>query len=61
MSILRAYDRYDLVADVVSSLDARATAELYRDLKPLIREAYANFGYPDRDFDETFSLLWTAC
>jgi hypothetical protein len=51
-----SYDRYDLVADVISSLDVRATAELYRDLKPLIREAYADLGYPDRDFDETFSL-----
>lgn len=51
-----SYDRYDLVADVFSSIDARATAELYRDLKPLIREAYAELGYPDRNFDETFAL-----
>ncbi len=52
----QSYDRYDLVADVFGSIDARATAKLYSDLKPLIREAYVELGYPGRNFDETFSL-----
>jgi hypothetical protein len=51
-----SYERYNLVADVFGSVNTGAAAELYRDLKPLIQEAYAELGYPDRDFDETLSL-----
>ncbi len=51
----RSYDRYNLVVEVVSSINARRAAEFYRNLKPLIQEAYKEMGYPDTDFDVTFS------
>ncbi len=51
----RSYDRYNLVAEIVSSINARRGAEFYRNLKPLIQEAYKEMGYPDTDFDMTFS------
>lgn len=51
----RGYDRYNLVADVFSSLDVNKTIELYRQAKPLIQEAYAELGYPDQDFDDTLA------
>ena len=51
----KSYDRYNLVADIVSSINTRRGAEFYRNLKPLIQEAYKQMGYPDTDFDVTFS------
>ncbi len=47
------YARYDPVADVFVSLDTPATVRLYRGLKPLIRQAYRDLGYPDAEFEET--------
>jgi hypothetical protein len=47
------YARYDAVAAVFGSLDAQGSARLYRQLEPLVDAAYAELGYPDRDFDET--------
>jgi hypothetical protein len=52
----KSYERYNLVADVFSSINARRAAEIYRDLKPLIQQAYTEIGYPDKDFDETLAL-----
>jgi hypothetical protein len=51
----KSYDRYNLVAEVFSSINARRAGEIYQDLKPLIQEAYKEIGYPDRDFDETLA------
>jgi hypothetical protein len=52
----KSYDRYNLVAEVFSSVNARRAAEIYRDVKPLIQQAYTEIGYPDKDFDETLAL-----
>lgn len=49
----RSFERYDLVADVFSSLDAQACARLYDFFKPLIDEAYQELGYPRGSFDAT--------
>lgn len=49
----RSYRRYDVVTGIVSSLDAQATVDLYRKLRPLFQEAYEELGYPDQFFDET--------
>lgn len=49
------YRRYDLLAEAFVSLDTEGTARLYRQLEPLIDEAYRNLGYPDRDFDDTLA------
>lgn len=48
-----AYKRYDPVVAVALSLDAAAAARLYRAVKPLIKEAYDELGYPGDDFDDT--------
>ena len=48
------YERYDVVADIFSSLDSDKCAEIYRLIKPLIQEAYEDLGYPDEDFQVTF-------
>jgi hypothetical protein len=48
-----SYQRYDRVADVVSSLDSIKCVQLYRRSKPLIQEAYKELGYPDKDFEKT--------
>jgi len=50
-----SYHRYDLLADVVSSLDAKGSAQLYRETQPLFRDAYRDLGYPDRNFDDTLA------
>jgi hypothetical protein len=46
------YARYDPVAEVFASLDTPASVRLYRGLKPLIRDAYRDLGYPDADFED---------
>ncbi len=51
----RSYERYGVIADVVSSVDAQGAAKLYTMLKPLVDEAYRQLGYPDRQFDDTVS------
>ena len=50
-----SYHRYDALADVIASLDAKGCAELYRETRPLFRDAYRDLGYPDRDFDDTLA------
>jgi len=49
-----AYARYNIVADVFSSLDANGTAQLYRQLSLPIQEAYKDLGYPEGKFHSTF-------
>ena len=51
----RSYRRYDAVAAVVESLDVEGTARLYRELEPHVEAAWAELGYPDRDFEETLA------
>ncbi len=47
------YTRYNVVADVFSSLDSRGTVRLYRQLTPAIQEAYKDLGYPEDRFKPT--------
>ena len=51
-----SYERYDLVADVFESLDTAGSVELYRNIKPLIDEAYRELGREEGTFDETLAL-----
>ena len=46
-----SYLRYQTLAAVVSSLHVDGTAQVYRNVKPLLDEAYRELGYPDGDFD----------
>jgi hypothetical protein len=50
-----SYERYNLIADVFASLDAKSLAEIYRTMKPLVEEAYRELGVPENDFDERLS------
>lgn len=48
-----SYDRYDAAADVFNSLDTILSVKAYRSLRPLIRDAYRELGYPTQDFQDT--------
>ena len=50
-----SFRRYDTITDVVASLDTKGCARSYRQLKPLVQDAYRDLGYPDRDFDLTLA------
>ena len=41
------------VADAFASLDTEGSIRLFRQLKPVIQEAYRDLGYPDQDFQDT--------
>ncbi len=45
-----SYERYNVVADVFSSVSAVGCAKLYRDFQSQIRQAYRELGYPQGDF-----------
>lgn len=47
-----SYHRYDLIGDVVASLDPEGTVALLEELKPLIDDAYAEIAPPGRSFEE---------
>ncbi len=55
------YKRYDSTASILASLDSRKLVEIYRQVKPLMEEAYKELGYPGKEFGETllqaFSVL----
>lgn len=47
-----SYERYDLVVEVFESLDTEGTVVLYRELKPLIDEAYREISPPGWAFED---------
>jgi hypothetical protein len=46
----QAYDRYNLIAEIFSRLDAAKTVGVYKELTPLFQEAYRELGYPQGEF-----------
>ena len=48
------YGRYDELTQILASLDVEGTAEIFRELEPLMNEAYAELGYPDTPFAVAF-------
>jgi hypothetical protein len=50
-----SHRRYDLLTTVFTSLDTRGTVRLYRQLHPLIDEAFQELGIPGVTFDETLA------
>lgn len=48
-----SYRRYDLLAATFASLDTRGTVQLYRQMLPLLEEAFQELGLPDQTFDAT--------
>jgi hypothetical protein len=49
------FQRYDVVAAVVTSLDAAGTAALFQKLHPLLDEAYSEIGDPNLTFDQALA------
>lgn len=50
-----SYRRYDLATEAFVSLDTAGVAKLYRELKPLLDQAYQELGYPGASFDEALA------
>lgn len=48
----KSYDRYDAVAQVIGSIDAKVFAGAVHTLHPLLEAAYHQLGYPDRKLDD---------
>ena len=46
----QSYDRYNLVADVFSNVDASRAVGLFKEFNSLFQEAYRELGYPQGDF-----------
>jgi len=53
----RAFHRYDLAAEIFTSLDLEGSVAAFEELEPLMEEAYAEIGRPGTTFRET---LWKA-
>ena len=51
-----SYRRYDLLAATFASLDTEGTVRLYRQLRPLIEEAWDDLGVSEFTFDEALAL-----
>jgi len=49
----KSYQRYDLAADVIASLNAEAAAKIFSELRPLFQQAYEELGESNRDFQGT--------
>lgn len=47
-----SYQRFDFLAEMIGSLDAKGAAALYVQLKPLIDSAFGDLGYKDKKFDD---------
>ena len=47
-----SYRRYDLLTEVILSIDAKGAAEFYQLLRPLFQNAYGELGYRNVDFDD---------
>ncbi len=48
-----SYQRYTPVVDAMAAVNPEQAMAIYRILRPLFQEAYAELGYPNRNFDET--------
>lgn len=47
-----SYQRYTALIDTLVSIEPEQALAAYRVLKPLFQEAYAEIGYPNRNFDD---------
>lgn len=50
----RSFGRYDILTEVVISLETAEAIRVYDQLEPLFDEAYRELGYPDKSFTPTF-------
>ncbi len=47
-----SYQRYTALVDSLTAVDPEQSIAIYRLMKPLFQEAYAEIGYPNRNFDD---------
>ncbi len=47
-----SYQRYTPLIDALTAVNPEQALAIYRTLKPLFQEAFAEIGYPNRNFDE---------
>lgn len=51
----QSFRRYDSLAAAIAAIDAKAAAKFYKKFKPLLLEAFNEFGYPaDRPLEDIF-------
>jgi len=50
-----SYERYDTIAELISSVDPQRAVELYRQIAPLCEEAYRGLGHAQGGFDQAFT------
>ena len=50
-----SYNRYNIYADIIDSINVEFAIRQYRTLKPLFDEAYQEIGYPEEEFDSRLS------
>ena len=48
----KSYQRYDLVTNILVSIDTKRAVEFYVLLRPLFQQAYDELGYPEGDFED---------
>lgn len=53
------FKRFSLYVDMFRSADSEALVEYYKEIKPLINEAYSELGYPEKDFDQVLQTAIT--
>lgn len=47
-----SYQRFTPIVDAVAAMEPEQGMAMYRVLKPLLQEAYAEIGFPNRNFDD---------
>lgn len=50
------YERYNQYIEVFSAIDTDLMVSVYKQFSPLLEEAYAELGYPDKGFHTTLSV-----
>ncbi|MCB1649566.1 MAG: DUF3014 domain-containing protein [Pseudomonadales bacterium] len=50
-----SYQRYTALIDGLTAVNPEQALAIYRVMKPLFQEAYAEIGYPNRNFDDTLA------
>ncbi len=53
-----SYHRYDTYVDFLVSLDSAGLVETYRNVRPLIDEAYQELGYGEQPFEDVLTMAF---
>lgn len=49
-----SYRRFDMLVNALANISTDTAVEFYRQLQPLFRQAYAELGIPDSNFEDVF-------